>query len=168
MDLGRACVSQTAFTVGWAGYARRWWCHFAGEPGRVVSCQGRTLAGVSVKGGSRTDRRVARVGALPCGGNHIPWWRKKRSMLSGSRTSARSFIRPPHAGHWSTVNPNVRRKSSAHERRWRWGGTCRRVGRRRRNDQRTPASCGRQHSTVNGLVLFRRRCGLSLMSPELR
>jgi hypothetical protein len=24
----------------------------------------------------------------------MPWWSKKRSMLSGSRTSARSFIRP--------------------------------------------------------------------------
>jgi hypothetical protein len=35
-------------------------------------------------------------------------------MLSGSRTRARSFMRPPHAGHRSTVNPNVRRKSSAH------------------------------------------------------
>ena len=35
-------------------------------------------------------------------------------MLSGLWTKARSFMRPPQAGHRSTVSPKVRRMSSAH------------------------------------------------------
>jgi len=35
-------------------------------------------------------------------------------MLSGSRTRARSSMRPPHAGHSCTFTPKVRRSNSAH------------------------------------------------------
>ena len=42
-------------------------------------------------------------------------------------------------------------------RRWRWGGTYRWVDRRGRNDQRTPMGRGREHSTIDGLVLLRGR-----------
>jgi hypothetical protein len=85
-----------------------------------------------------------------------------------------------------TSLPGRRRLRGLGERRWRWGGTCRRVGRRWRNDrvrsrpaspaaqhrgrvwepaqgshvdERTPMGRGRKHSTVNGPVLFRGRHG---------
>jgi len=85
------------------------------QAGRGVRRRRRALAGATAPGGSRTDRTVAHgLGRGPHGATTGLGGARKRSMLSGSRTRARSFMRPPHAGHWSTVNPNVRRKSSDH------------------------------------------------------
>ena len=65
-----------------------------------------------------------RASARPSGSVHRFWWRRKRSMLSRSRTRARSFMRPPQWGHLSTGRPRVRRINSA-QRQYRQRGPVR-------------------------------------------
>jgi len=52
-----------------------------------------------------------------------------------------------------------RRLGGLGERPWRGVGTCGWVGGRGRNDERTPMGRGRKHSTIDRLVLLRRRHG---------
>jgi len=147
VELGGACVRQIGFAVGRAGYARWPRCHSSGRPAVGLGVGEEHLLARRRQAGHGPTVRWRTGWGEALTGDHRPWWRKKRSMLSGSRTRARSFMRPPHAGHWSTVNPNVRRKSSDHpmyrhrlpeggglaalvnaggagrsvRRRWRWG-----------------------------------------------
>ena len=184
--MGGACERQIAFAVGRAGYARWPLGHFSGRTGeglgvgeelllarRRQAGHGPTVRWCTGWGealGRRPQALVAQK-ALDAFGVadqsaqlHAP--AACRALVHGQPEGEAQKLGP-----FDVPTPAARRRrlgglgerrwrrGALWRRRWRWGGTCRWVDRRGRNDQRTPMGRGREHSTIDGLVLLRGRHG---------